>query len=321
MIPIPRIGILQYGNMALCLINEDIEIRYPGRVFEIRRIKMNNWVLYVILYLILSTVFTQFYKISTKNLKNAGALTVVLEMIGVITALVICPLFEMKFPTDIKTWILLGLSIIFYAISDRINTTVRSGIEASTFNILLQLSTTFMILAGFIFFKEEFVLHQFIGAILIIVSNIFLFYKKGEFKINRYIGLSLIANISFTIALFLDVNISNYFNLPIYVALTLGIPSILIAIVERIRFSEIKSEFKNGDKKAIWITGICWSLMIVVQLRAYQIGNVSIVAAISALTVMTNVIVGYVFLKERDNLLRKIIAGILIVLSIVLIKR
>lgn len=64
---------------------------------------LNNWILYVIVYIMLSTVFTQFYKILTKSLKNAGALTVVLEMIGVITAVVICPFFEIKFPTDIKT--------------------------------------------------------------------------------------------------------------------------------------------------------------------------------------------------------------------------
>lgn len=94
---------------------------------------LNNWIFCVVLYIVLSTVFTQFYKISTKSLKNAGALTVVLEMIGVITALVICPFFEIKFPTDIKTWSLLGLSIIFYAISDR----VKQLLEAELKHLLL----------------------------------------------------------------------------------------------------------------------------------------------------------------------------------------
>lgn len=144
---------------------------------------LNNWILCVVSYIILSTIFTQGYKISTKDLKNAGALTIVLEMIGVIIALVVCPFFEVKFPTDVKIWIFLGLSIIFYAISDRVNTTVRSGIEASTFSMLKQLSTTFMIFAGLIFLKEEFVLHKFIGAMLIIFSNIFIFYKKENSKL------------------------------------------------------------------------------------------------------------------------------------------
>ncbi len=281
---------------------------------------LNHWILYVILYIILSTIFTQFYKIATQNLKNAGALTVILEIIGVITALLICPFFNLTFPTNFEVWIFLGLSIIFYAITDRVNTTVRSGIEASTFSILKQLSTTFLTLAGFLFLNEEFIFHKFLGAMLIIFSNIFIFYKKGEFKMNRYIGLGVLANLSFTIAMFLDVNLSKHFNLPFYVAMTLGIPAILIALTEKIKISEVKEELKIANKKILLITGITWSLSIIAQLRAYQLQKVSIVAPICSLSVILNVIVGYLFLKERDNLPRKIIAAILIVISILLIK-
>lgn len=237
-----------------------------------------------------------------------------------LTALLLCPFFEFKFPTDISIYIMLGISIIFYAISDRINTTVRSGIKASTFSMLKQLSTTFMILAGLIFLKEEFVLTKFIGAMLIIFSNVILFYQKGKIQLNKYILLGVLANISYTIALFLDVNNSDNFNLPFYVALTLMVPALLIMIFERIKPSEIKNELVNGNKKAIVITAVSWAMSIISQLRAYQLGNVTVVAPLCALTVMLNVIVGYLFLKERDNLLRKIISAILIIISIILIK-
>lgn len=60
----------------------------------------NNWLLYVLLYLVLATAFTQFYKIATKTLKRAGALTVLLQMTAGLTALILCPFFEFKFPTD-----------------------------------------------------------------------------------------------------------------------------------------------------------------------------------------------------------------------------
>lgn len=281
---------------------------------------LSNWLLYVLLYLVLATAFTQFYKVATKTLKKAGALTVLLEMTAGLTALLLCPFFEFKFPTDISVYIMLGISIIFYTISDRINTTVRSGIEASTFSMLKQLSTTFMIFAGLIFFKEKFILTKFIGAMLIIFSNMLIFYKKGKFEFNRYILLGILSNIAFTVALFLDVNISDNFNLAFYVATTLIVPAILIMIFERIKLSEIKNELINGNKKSIAITSICWGTSIIANLRAYQFGNVTIVAPLSALTVILNVIVGYLFLKERDNLLRKIISAILIIISIVLIK-
>ncbi len=281
---------------------------------------MENWLIYVGAYLILATIFTQFYKIATKTLKKAGALTILLQLIAGLSALLLCPFFEFKLPTNVMVYVMLSISIVFYAITDRVNTTVRSGLEASTFSMLKQLSTTFMIFAGLILFKEEFILTKFIGAMLIIVSNIIIFYQKGKFEFNKYLLLGVFANISFTVALFLDVNISDNFNLPFYVALTLIIPALLIMIFERIKPSEIRDEFVNGNKKAIITTAICWGVSIVSQLRAYQLGNVTVIAPLCALTVILNVIVGYLFLKERDNLLRKIIAAILIIISVVLIK-
>lgn len=281
---------------------------------------LNNWIVQVIMYLLLATVFTQFYKMATKTMQKTGALTVVLQMLAGISVLLLVPFFEFKFPTDIKIYIMLGISILFYTITDRINTTVRSGLEASTFNILQQLSTTFMIFAGLIFLKEEFVLIKFIGAMLIIFSNVLIFYKKGKFEFNKYIALGVLSNISYTIALFLDVNNSDSFNLPFYVAITLIIPSILVMIFDRVKPSEIKNELVKGNKKAIIITALSWGIMIVSQLRAYQLEKVSIVAPLCALTVILNVIIGYVFLKEKENVLRKIVAAILIIISVILIK-
>lgn len=279
-----------------------------------------NWTIYLIAYLILGVIFDQSYKVATRNLKNAGALTILLEFIGTVTVLFAIPFFEMKFPTDPKVYIFLTLAIVFYAINDRLNTTVRSGMEASTFSIIKQLSSVFMIFAGILFFKEEFILNKFIGAILIILSNVLIFYKKERTKPNKYVLLGILANLFYAIALFLDVNISESFNLPIYVSISLGLPTILIALAERIKPKEIINEFKVGNKSAILLTAITWSYMILAQLRAYQLGNVSIVAPLCALTVILNVIVGYIFLKEKDNLVRKIISAFLIILGIILIK-
>lgn len=263
------------------------------------------WILFVFIYIVLAVAFTQFYKIVTKTSKSDGTLTVLLQFLAGISALLLCPFFNFSFPTDWKVYLLLGIACIFYAISDRVNTTVRSGIEASTFSIIKQLSTVFMILAGLLFFKEQFVWKKIIGAGLIIFGNILIFYKKGSQKLDKYVLLGILSNIAFSIALFLDVNISDNFNLAFYVALTLFVPALFITIAERIKFSNIKKEFQNGSKKAILITSLCWGTMIVVQLRAYQLGDVTSVAPLCALTVIGNVIVGYLFLKERNNLLKK----------------
>ena len=51
-----------------------------------------------------------------------------------------------------------------------------------------------------------------------------------------------------------------------------------------------------------------------------KLGKVTIVAPLSSLGVILNVIVSYLFLKEKDNLFKKIIASLLVMLGIFLIK-
>ena len=115
---------------------------------------------------------------ATKSLIKPGALIVLLEVLAGLSILILVPFFEFKFPTDIRVYLFLGLAIIFYTIADRLNTTVRNGVEASTFSMLQQLSTVFKTFAGLLFFKEPFVLTKFVGAILIIISNLIIFYQK-----------------------------------------------------------------------------------------------------------------------------------------------
>ncbi|MEG1584096.1 MAG: EamA family transporter [Anaerovorax sp.] len=280
----------------------------------------SSWWFYSLLNLVFIVVFNQAYKVATKSLLDASALTILLQVLGGSFVLVVSPLFEWKFPTDVRIYFFMLLAILFYAISDRLNTTVRSGIQASTFCILNQLSTVFMIMAGFVFFKEEFLVTKIMGAGLIIFSNIFVFYNGGRPKVNRYIVLGILSNLACTVALFIDVNLSDHFNIPFYVSMTLIGPGVVLFMVERTKVRAIKREFLQGNKKAILVVGFSWGLMVTTVLRAYQLGEVTVVAPIVAVGAILNVIAGYIFLKERDHVIKKIISAVLIIIGIVLIK-
>lgn len=281
---------------------------------------ITNWIIAVILYLAFAVTYNQSYKVATKSMSKSGTLTVLIEGLSGLFCLLMIPLFDIKFPTNPYVYLFLGLACIFYALNDRISTDVRKGLEASVFSIVKQVSTVFMILAGLLFFKEKFVLTKIVGALLIILSNIIVFYKKDSFKNNKYVWLGLLASLCNTTALIIDVNYSNQFNLPLYAGFTLLIPALLIFIFEKIKFSDIKNEFTNGNKKFMLITGISGALMMVLKLRAYQLGEVIVIAPLCSLTIILNVIVGYLFLNEKSRLPQKILAGILIIISVFLIK-
>ena len=56
-------------------------------------------------------------------------------------------------------------------------------------------------------FQRTVCLEKIIGAGLIIFSNILIFYKKGNQKLDRYVILDILSNIIYSVALFLDANI------------------------------------------------------------------------------------------------------------------
>lgn len=281
---------------------------------------IDTWWFNIIVYLALYVVFTQFYKIATKSSKKDGALTVLLQFLSGVVVLLLMPFFKFEFPTDIKTYLLLGVACIFYAIADRVNTTARRGLEVSIYSILGQLSTVFIVCWGIIFFKEAIVAKKIIGTLLILAGNIAVLYKKGKFEWNKYILFSLLGNLAMSIGISVDVGISDQFNMPIYVATTLIIPSVLVLITERIRLKDVINEFTQGDKRAISFVGCSWGVMIIAMLRAYQFGSVTTIAPICAITTILNVFVAYIALKEKDSLFKKILAAIVVVIGIVLIK-
>ncbi len=281
---------------------------------------LQNAYFFLVLYLISTVLFNESYRMISQSMKKPGALTVLVEFIAGTCSLFLLPFFPFQIPNDPKIYFLLGLSIIFYAIQNRLATVARSGMEASSYGVLKQISNVFIILMGFLFLKEKLVLKKIIGAVLLIGSNILIFYEKGTWKKNHFLFLGIIANLCMGMALFLDVNVSNTFNLAFYVASILCIPSILTFFTERIHIKEILLEWKNSSKYLVLFTSVSWTIMMMTKLRAYQLGNVTQIAPLCSLTVILNAIFAFLFLKNRKNLFKKFIAGILVVIGVFLLK-
>ena len=280
---------------------------------------LDKWWIYLILYLILYVIYTQYYKIAANNAKSDGALTILLQLFSGLVLLIMIPLFKFKAPTNHLTYIFLIIACLFYAISDRVNTTARKGLDVSAFSLLNQLSTVFTIILGIVFLKEALLLKKVIGAILIIFGNIISIYKTNNKSFNKYHLFGLIGNLSLAIAVTIDVGISKQFNLPLYVSFTLIVPAILLILLERVKIKDIINEYKNGNKKAIIVVCLIWGITEITILKAYQLGSITTVAPLSSIKTLLNVLVAHFIFKESDSLIKKIIASIIVVLGIIVI--
>ncbi len=280
----------------------------------------NSWIIWVIIYIILAVVFAQSFKKANRNMQNAGSLTILLEFFTAIFAIFFIPFFEMTFPTDAYIYFILLFVIIIYAFTDRLNIEARYGLEPSTFSMLKQTSTVFLLLLGIFILKEPFGLKKLLGAVLIITGNILLFFDKGKLHFYKYFVMSLISNLLFAIAMFININVADYFNLGFYTLITVLIPAILIFVFEKQKVIDLVKEFKLYDKNAFFIAAFSWCVMLISSVRAYQLNSISIVAPILTTTAIANAIVEYVNNKDRSKLYKKIVLFILILLGVILVK-
>ncbi len=279
---------------------------------------MQTWQFNLFGYLVCVVGFYQFFKLAVRNAKNDGAAAALLQLIGAGFGLLMTPLLPIKWPSDSKYWLLLIGACIFYALNDRLQTTVRKHLQVSVVTILNQLSTVLLFTMGILFFKEPFSLNKFIGVLIILAANVLLRYSKGKFEVNKYIGLAVLAILSFVIAITIDIDISKVFNLPIYIMLTLAIPATMIMLVEKIKPTELIAEFTSQDKKYYLLTGAFWALTIFFSLRSFQLGKVTTIVPLQASNVLLNVLVAYFFLGEKKDEVKKILAAILVIVGITL---
>lgn len=281
---------------------------------------LESWEIWVIVYLVSAIIFSQAFRVSKKQMKNVGRMTVLLELCTAFFAIFFIPFFKITFPLDLTIYATLFLVTIIYAATDRLNIEARYGLEPSTFSMLKQLSTVFMILFGLLFFKEEFVLIKILGAFLIVFANLFLAFEKGKFRFNKYFIISFLSNFLFALAMLINVNISDSFNLAFYTILTVSIPALFICLFGRYSLQSLQEEFSFYDKKYFFLSSFSWCIMLISSVRAYQLGNVTVVAPLFALTSILNAIVEYCRIPNKSRFLRKLVAGILIIIGVLLVK-
>lgn len=285
---------------------------------EYIKIIINTWQFNVIAVLIFSVIYDQSYKFAVTGIKKDGVATVIFEFIGGLSMILLIPFFG--FTSSFSYWFLFLflIALIFYTASDRLQTTVRKNLEVSTSSVVNQLSKVFLIIYGLVLLGEPMVLSKLLGASIIIIGNIFIFYKKGRFQFNRYIWLSTLSSFFIATSIIIDVNISKYFNIPFYIMITLIVPSIINFLSEKCSLPEVFNEFNSERKPYYIITGLSWGFVIFFTIRAMQLGNVSFVTPIIACTVILNVFIAHFLHREKDNLLRKMISATLVIIGIIL---
>lgn len=280
-----------------------------------------KYMIWVVCYLVFALIFSQGFKKVNRTMKNASALTVLLEMFTGLFAIVMSIFFKYTFPSDVKVYVTLFVVTIIYAVTDRLNIEARYGLSPSNFSMLKQLSTVFLVIFGLVFLKEQLVFKKILGAIIIVISNIMLAVNKdGKFEFNKYFIFCLISNFLFAVAMFINVNISSMFNIGIYTLITVFVPSIIIKLFSKLSFKDLKEEFNLYNKPLFIVVSFAWCMMLISSVKAYEYGSISVVAPLLTLTALTNTVYEFIVDKDKKRFYYKLVISILILIGVILIK-
>ncbi len=279
------------------------------------------WQVNLVLAIITMVGFNQFYRITARKAKDTASMFIIIFLIMSSIFALMIPFDKFRISMDWRIYGLLFVTIILYTINDRIKALAYKHLDVSVISVLTQLSKVVMFLYGIFIFKEVLMLRNIIGAIFIFSSVVIFFYKKNIFQINKYVWLMIVAAFAFASALSIDVKISTQFNLILYLLVVFLLPALVVFVVEKKSFFDLRQEFNlnSKNKKCYILTGFFFAMAAIFHLLAFRTGPMSIVAPLTMITVLINTIFGYIFLKERDDLVKRIVASILVIVGVFLL--
>ncbi len=207
-----------------------------------------SWQFNLTMVLILGVTFNQFFKLAVKDIPKESISTIIMQIIAGTSLLTAVLFFDFKWPSSPKVYILLLAASTIYALTDRLQVTVRKNLEVSVYSILDQLTKVLIVIYGILIYKEEIIASKLIGRGLILLGNILIFYKKGRFKFNRYAWLSFFVSLLVATGMLIDVGVSEQFNFSFYLMLTFIVPAIFLYLARRFPLKEMQEEFSSLSK-------------------------------------------------------------------------
>ncbi|KKT48664.1 MAG: hypothetical protein UW42_C0050G0002 [Candidatus Collierbacteria bacterium GW2011_GWB1_44_197] len=205
------------------------------------------------------------------------------------------------------------ITSLFYCVGNLFIFHAFKKAEASEVSIIFATSAIWSAVSAVLFLNETLDLTKVVGILTVFAGVVVTTMKKSRWFLSLGHIYALLGALLFGLAFTNDAFILGSFNsVSSYMILAFSLPavtSILIkprAIIEVGHFLKIKTLLK------VFLCGVFYALSAVAVFTAYKIGGkASIVSSIQQTSIIFTVLMGYVFLGEKDNLKNKVIGVLL----------
>ncbi|MBU0975967.1 MAG: EamA family transporter [Patescibacteria group bacterium] len=283
-----------------------------------------NWFLSALL----SLLFVVIYRLVQKKLISKDKVNPVLFGLAESTWVVVftIPLvfyFGFEFTGDARILLITIFKSFLSGISAVLLYISLSKIAASEFQILTSSRFITAFFIGITLLSEKITYLKILSVILLFISVILITDRKdGKFKLGKYHFIALASSILFAVVAAFDKTLLNYFNTVTFTFLTFAVSQIFKLFLTPKNTKIIPKYFSNiNNILTPMITSVPLFGIYALQYFSYQSGgDISAVNIITSTSTVFIVLFGVLFLNEKKNLWKKILASILVTVSIILFK-
>jgi len=276
--------------------------------------------IYTILTVAFLTALNLLMRVLAVNSKNPRAFSFIFNSWGALFAFllfIIQPQQAFILP-NFSIILLIILAIILYGTYERVQFYARKEIEVSTITVLFRLAPAVTFITSILILGESFSIRKLIGVILIISATILASYKKTRIKFSKALLTVLVCAVMLGIAWTVDKKIMSANFSPQFYSLLIWAVPLLYIYLPHISRQDLKTEISIGSWK-IPLLAFINVLGYYFQLKATSLADVSKVIPLISTSTIFIVLGGIILLKEKSNILNKIIAGIIVSIGVILL--
>ena len=214
--------------------------------------------------------------------------------------------------------LLIGGAALGYGLYERTHFLARKHLDASTTAVLFRLGPIIAFIGAIIFLHEPLTVTKFIGASILIGASFIVLHKNPHLRANRAVYLAIFGASMLGLAALFDKPASDGIPVALYSAAMWAFSLPIIAF-PKMTLKQLKKEFSIGGWK-VALTAFLNVFGFILYLKALSLADASRVIPITSSTGTLTVLAGIFILKENSYIGRKIFAGILMLVGILLLK-
>ncbi len=264
--------------------------------------------------------FNVISRISLSTTKHEYAYTILWQLFCALLAPLFLPFDRFSISISPHVLLLFALSVALWALVDAFLFSAFKYEEASILSAIFPLNFVFTFVVSVVFFKAGIKPTIVVGFLIIMAASLLVGVYHTRFRPSKGIVFALLYSFFLGVALGLNSEVVKSFSIPPYMFAAFLFPAAVnLLVFLRPNVSEMRYELQVQWKK-ILLNAAVMDASFFFLLKAFQLGNVPQVVALSASSTLLTALAGIVILREDKHRTLKVVAAGLATLGVVLVQ-